>query len=151
MGYDLVYERAAQYANSKGAIIVAAAGNESHRSIGQYNPVGSPADCPSILAVGAVDSAMNVAEFSNRSINPGSQVDIAAPGVNVHSTWPMPRMYRDLSGTSMATPHVAGILGLFFEKYPNYNYQQISAEMIKFVKRLSAPSIDVGSGLVIAP
>ena len=151
MPYNIVYERAAQYANANGTIIVAAAGNESRRSMGVINPVGSPANCPSILAVGAVDIALNVADFSTRSINPDAQVDVVAPGVNVRSSWPMPLRYRNLNGTSMATPHVAGILGLYCEKFPTYNYQQIIAEMLKFTKRLSAPSVDVGYGLVIAP
>jgi subtilisin family serine protease len=150
-GYDLIYERAAQYANSKGAILVAASGNESHRSMGIFNPVGSPADCPSILAVAAVDANLNIADFSNRSINEHAQVDIAAPGVDVYSSWPMPKRYRRISGTSMATPHVAGILALFWEKYPNYNYQQITMEMLKFAKRLPLASIDAGNGLIISP
>jgi subtilisin family serine protease len=106
-GYDLVYERAAQYANSKGAILVAASGNESHRSMGIFNPVGSPADCPSVLAVAALDANLNIADFSNRSINENAQIDIAAPGVDIYSSWLMPTRYRGISGTSMATPHVA--------------------------------------------
>src|SRR5690606_18051453 len=52
--YDMAYERAAQYALSRGTVIVAAAGNDSRRSRDRYSPVGSPADCPSILAVGAL-------------------------------------------------------------------------------------------------
>jgi subtilisin family serine protease len=99
MGYDIAYERAAKYALSKGTVVIAAAGNDSHRSWGQYNPVGSPADCPSILAIAALDSNMNLAEFSNRGINPNGQVDIGAPGVNVYSSWIMPTQYRQISGT----------------------------------------------------
>lgn len=151
MGYDIVYERAAKYANSKGAVIVAAAGNDSQRSMGVYNPVGSPADCPSVLAVAALDINMNIANFSNRSINPNAQVDIAGPGVDIYSSWPMPLQYRRISGTSMATPHVAGIVALFWEKFPAYNYGQITTELLKFAKRLAIPSMDAGSGLVIAP
>ncbi len=65
--YDIAYERAAQFALSKGTLIVAAAGNESRRSKNQFSPVGSPADCPSILAVGAIDSLLQIADFSNRA------------------------------------------------------------------------------------
>ncbi len=150
-GYDLVYERFAQDAMSKGAILVAAAGNRSYRSVGYYNPVGSPADCPSILSVAALDANMNIADFSNRSINPNSQIDISGPGVDVYSTWPMPKRYRRISGTSMATPHVAGILALLWEKYPNATPAEITLELLRFAKRLPLPSIDAGSGLVMAP
>ncbi len=150
MSYDIAYERAATYALSQGAVVIAAAGNDSHRSWGQYNPVGSPADSPSILAIAAVDSNLNVADFSNRGINPNGQVDICAPGVDVYSSWIMPMRYRQISGTSMATPHVAGILALLWEKYPNYTPEQITLELLKFTRQLPLSAMDIGKGLVIA-
>lgn len=150
-GYDLAYERIAQYAVSKGCIIVAAAGNESRRSQNRFNPIGSPANCPSVLAVAALDSRLSVADFSNRSINPGGQIDIAAPGVMVYSSWPMPKRYNTISGTSMATPHVAGILALLWENYPDATPQQIISELHKIAKKLPLSLVDVGHGLSIAP
>src|SRR5690606_34612384 len=123
--YDLAYERAAQFAVSKGAALVAAAGNESRRSWNQFNPVGSPADCPSILSVAALDSELAVADFSNRAINPTGLVDISGPGVQIYSSWPMPMRYRTISGTSMATPHVAGITALLWEQNPEASPEQI--------------------------
>jgi subtilisin family serine protease len=149
--YDIAYERAAQFALSKGTLIVAAAGNESQRSKNQFSPVGSPADCPSILAVGAVDSALQVADFSNRAINKEGLVDLAAPGVAIYSSWPMPAGYRTLSGTSMATPHVAGIIALLCEKYPDATPDVISRELITLAGRLQLPREDVGAGLALAP
>jgi subtilisin family serine protease len=150
--YDVAYERAAQYALSKGTVIVAAAGNESRRSMNQFSPVGSPADCPSILAVAALDSNLNVADFSNRKINPnGGEVDIAGPGVEIYSSWPMPMRYRTISGTSMATPHVAGLTALLWEKFPNATPYQIMTELRNLAKRLPVSNIDVGVGLAIAP
>ncbi|WP_192579313.1 S8 family peptidase [Dyadobacter aurulentus] len=149
--YDVAYERAAQYANSKGAVVIAAAGNESRRSMNQFSPVGSPADCPSILAVAAVDSNLNVADFSNRGINPNGEVDIAGPGVDIYSSWPMPMRYRTISGTSMATPHVAGLTALLWEKYPNGTPHQIMSELRKLAKRLPVSNMDVGVGLSLAP
>ena len=149
--YDIAYERAAQFALSKGTVIVAAAGNESRRSKNQFSPVGSPADCPSILAVGAVDSALQVADFSNRAINKEGQVDLAAPGVAIYSSWPLPARYRSLSGTSMATPHVAGILALLSEKYPKATPDMIRQELIGLVSSLPLSAEDVGAGLAIAP
>jgi hypothetical protein len=149
--YDLAYERVAQYALSKGCIIVAAAGNDSIRSQNVFAPVGSPADCPSILAVAAIDPDFNVADFSNRSINPTGKIAIAAPGVMVLSSWPMPKRYNTISGTSMATPHVAGILALLWEKHPNATPQQIIEKLKAKAKNISLQSIDVGVGLTIAP
>lgn len=54
-GYDIAYERAAKFALDNGSLIVAASGNESRRSRGIFQPIGSPANCPSILAVAAID------------------------------------------------------------------------------------------------
>ncbi len=149
--YDIAYERAAQFALSKGTLIVAAAGNESKRSKNQFSPVGSPADCPSILAVGAVDSALQVADFSNRAINKEGLVDLVAPGVNIYSSWPMPAGHRILSGTSMATPHVAGIIALLCEKYPEAAPDMIREELIGLAGSLPLSREDVGAGLAIAP
>lgn len=149
--YDLAYERAAQFALSNGTVVVAAAGNDSRRSLNQFRPVSSPADCPSILAVAALDLNLNVADFSNRSINPSGQIDIASAGVMVYSSWTMPTRYRTISGTSMATPHVAGIVALLWEKYPNATAYQISNELKNIARRLPLQSIDVGVGLSIAP
>lgn len=149
--YDMAYERAAQYALSRGTVIVAAAGNDSRRSRDRYSPVGSPADCPSILAVGALDERLQVADFSNRAINPGGEVNIAAPGVAIYSSWPMPSRYRILSGTSMATPFVAGILALLWEKYPGATPATIIKELIAQTKELPLPREDVGAGLSLAP
>lgn len=149
--YDIAYERAAQFALSKGTVIVAAAGNESRRSQNRFSPVGSPADCPSILAVGAIDSSLQIADFSNRAINKNGLVDIAAPGVSIYSSWPMPTRYRTISGTSMATPHVAGILALLCEKYPDATPEMIVQELTALTERLQIPVEDAGAGLAIAP
>ena len=149
--YDIAYERAARFALSKGTLIVAAAGNDSRRSENRFSPVSSPADCPSILAVGAVDSALQVADFSNRALNESGLVDLAAPGVDVYSSWPMPARYRTLSGTSMATPHVAGITALLCEKFPDATPAMIGQELIRTAGSLTSPAQDVGAGLPLAP
>lgn len=151
MGFNAPYERAAQYCVSKGSIVVAAAGNDSKRSIGAIIPVASPANCPSILAVGAVDEAMDIADFSNRGINPGQSVDIAGPGVGVHSASLMPQRYKTMAGTSMATPHIAGILALLCEQNPGWSSSQIVGQMNSLARNIGHGPVDVGAGLAIAP
>ncbi|MGI9539559.1 MAG: S8 family serine peptidase, partial [Miltoncostaeaceae bacterium] len=75
----------------------------------------------------------------------------AAPGVEIHSSWTMPRRYRRISGTSMATPHVAGVLALFAEKNPNASADELVALAFRFARRIEHPSWDVGAGLIQAP
>lgn len=149
--YDIAYERAARFAFSKGALLVAAAGNDSDRSLQRFYPVSSPADCPTILAVGAIDEELNVANFSNRAVNPSGQVDFVAPGVGIRSAWVMPTRYRTLSGTSMATPHVAGITALLWEKYPMATPAEIEKKLRETAKKLAIATEDAGVGLCIAP
>lgn len=153
-GIDRVYELAARDALQRNCILVAAAGNNSSRSIGVVAPVNSPANCPSIVAVGAVDAHDEVADFSCSSINNNQTVDIVGPGVGVYSSWvntPAYPSYRTISGTSMATPHVAGALALLWEKYPNYTAPDIVAELMKLARPLNSSASDVGVGLVQAP
>ena len=92
-------------------------------------PVASPANCPGVLAVGAMDAAASIANFSNRSINgSGGEVDFVAPGVGVYSAVPGGG-YAFKDGTSMAAPHVSGLVALLLESEPNRNandlYQQL--------------------------
>ena len=153
-GYSLQYERMAEYALQKGSLVIAAAGNDSQRDNGYISPVGSPANCPSIMAVAAIDQNLKVAEFSNGDINqsPGSAIDIAAPGVNIFSSWPRPRNYRRISGTSMACPHVAGVAALFAQKDNSFRGKKLWAEIVNNAIDMSPiPNRDVGAGLVQAP
>jgi subtilisin len=148
--YSRTFERVALRALSQGTLIIAAAGNESERQNGHIAPVGHPANCPSILSVGAIDVNGQIARFSCGTVDNIGAVDVAGPGVDVHSSWPMPLRHKRISGTSMATPHVAGIAALINQATGASAYE-LWARLAQTAKRLPLLSTDVGAGLVQAP
>lgn len=103
-GKQKAYEEAVKYAASKGVIVVVAAGN-SNQNAKNY----APANAKGVITVSAVGVDQKKAPFSN-TINDLS-FGIAAPGMNIMSTYPN-QQYKALDGTSMATPLVAGLVGL---------------------------------------
>ncbi len=97
-------ERAVEYAWGKGVFLVAAAGNDTCK------PVGFPAAYPEVIAVAALASSTTRASYSNC----GPEVELSAPGSSVYSTdYRIGYSYK--SGTSMASPHVAGVAGLLWD------------------------------------
>jgi subtilisin family serine protease len=114
-GYSQTLQDAVNYAWQRNAVVVAAAGNNNS------NGLFFPAAANNATGVAATDISDVKASFSNF----GPSVDIAAPGVNVLSTtttYPAPlggSTYGSLSGTSMATPHVAALAGLIDMATPN--------------------------------
>jgi subtilisin len=150
--YSQIFQQVAERALARGSLVIAAAGNDSNRAQGQRAPVSHPANCPSIMAIAAVDKALRPAWFSNAGINSaGGKIDLAAPGVDVISSWPLPALYKSESGTSMATPHVAGIAALLAQADPAARGRILWAKLLQGAKPLQAPSIDVGAGLAQAP
>ena len=149
---SVAYETVGQRALNAGTLIVAAAGNNANRSAGNFGFVGRPANSRSFMSVAAVDASLRVANFSARdtALAAGTAVDIAGPGLAVYSSWLMPSRYNTISGTSMATPHVAGIAALWAEA-TGARGAALWQRLIVNARSLSAPVVDVGRGLVQAP
>lgn len=152
-----IFEHVGKKALEHNCLLIAAAGNDSRRPT-MTRPVSSPANAKSILAVAAVDSNLHVARFSNAGINNanGGEINIAAPGVNVFSAYSTnardAQTHKRLSGTSMATPHVAGIAALLFEKYPNATALDIWNKLEELCKETDNFNvIDLGNGVIQVP
>ncbi|MEH2277942.1 MAG: S8 family peptidase [Nostoc sp.] len=112
-------ESAIDYASSKGVIVVMAAGNDGGSSPEYPASYASKSG----IAVGAVDRNNNMPDFSNRS---GTKeiAYVTAPGVKVYSSVPN-NQYATYSGTSMAAPHVAGVVALMLSANPNLTDAQV--------------------------
>jgi len=126
-----VLHEAVQYATSRGALIVAAAGND-----GADGPASYPAAFPEVLSVAALDRDSNVASFSTS----GPYIDIAAPGVQIFSTtWQRLQGdgYESADGTSAASPQVAGVAALVLGRR-----DALTADQLADVLRLGADDVD---------
>jgi subtilisin len=136
---------AIQRAVAKGIIVVAAAGNEGPAE----GTVGFPGGFPESVCVASVNSANQVSRFSSR----GPRVDVAAPGESVRSALPGGK-YGNLSGTSMATPQIAGIAALS-AAYSRGRLKELSPEefrelLLKTASDLPPPGRDTASGAGLA-
>ncbi|QHN50240.1 hypothetical protein EPB69_14160 [Geobacillus stearothermophilus] len=131
-----VYEaEAVQYAVSKGVVLVAAAGNDD-----TYFPV-YPAAFDPVIAVSATDSSDWITDFSNY----GDYIDLAAPGVNIYSTFPG-SSYYGLHGTSMAAPIVSGTAALVLSKNPLLTRGEVENILRKSTVDLGGKGWDVFYG-----
>lgn len=129
-----------------GIFVVAAVGNASSEK--SRAPVAYPARFPNAIAVSAINQDYGLSWFSNA----GAQVDFAAPGRNIKSTF-LNNIYHVESGTSMAAPYVAGIIALYKQAYPKSTPAQILELMKENARDLGKAGKDdlFGYGLVQAP
>jgi len=126
-GYSQALNDAVDAAVSAGVVFVVAAGNEQADACN-----GSPASASKSITVsalddrnGELDDSDSFAYFSNY----GQCVDMIAPGVLIESTW-KGGGYDTISGTSMASPHVAGAAALYIANHPGLNPEQVKSELI---------------------
>lgn len=133
------YTSAGQAALNRGLLIVAAAGNAAMQT-------GAPANSPTIMSVASLDPNLRPSNFSNFG-----KIEIAAPGRDVFSSVPRPQRYGLKSGTSMATPHVAGCAALWAQTNAALRGQALWNRLLATARPLPFPPARVGRGLVQAP
>ncbi|MFM1902830.1 MAG: hypothetical protein RLZZ440_730, partial [Planctomycetota bacterium] len=139
-GYSTSLQTAISRHNDAGIMFIAAAGNEStnNDAIPSY-----PAnyDLPNVISVAALDRSDRLASFSNYG---RTSVDLGAPGVSIYSTTPG-NGYSTYSGTSMAAPHVTGVVGLLAAANPQATVAEIRAAILETVVPVAA----LGSGKTV--
>lgn len=135
-----IVREAADYAQQRKCILVAAAGND----FGSDAATQCPANLSGVICVAAVNSAGQRAEFSN--VNTSLKLPIAAPGQEIYSTY-LDGQYSELSGTSMATPIVAGLIGILRAYAPDLS-TQAAWEVLHRTGREVADSKDIGRVIV---
>ena len=151
---DTTTQNAINSARSRGTVVVVAAGNENQNASNS-----NPANCSGVVTVAAVNRSGGRAWYSNF----GANVDVAAPGgdtsvtangilstLNAGSTVPGADNYAFYQGTSMATPHVAGVVALMLSKTPSMTPDQVEAQLKSSARAFPATCTSCGSGIVDA-
>lgn len=130
-GYSEIMKEAIDEANAKGIVFTAAAGNHSGNN-DESPSYPASYNVPNVISVAAVDNRGRLATFScfgRRTVH------VAAPGVNVFSS--LPGGYASWSGTSMATPHVSGVVALLLSQDPTLTPEKVRERLIKTSKPLA--------------
>lgn len=148
------YRQAIAQANKRGSIVVVAAGNNNFDA-----SKSSPGNCEDVITVGATDKNGKRSYFSNY----GSRVDVSAPGgdrrywgggilstLNAGKTAPGKADYAEYQGTSMAAPHVAGIVALMKAVDPKLTYAQVKKVLQSTSQSVECDQSACGSGIVNA-
>ena len=143
-GTSMLIKDAVDYAHSLGAVVVAAAGNSGADAQESY-----PASFPNVITVAASDAFDSVAYFSN-----WGKIDVAAPGVDILSLRaagtsmgrPVGEGYTRADGTSMASPHAAGVCALLLAKNPGWSNEQVRQALRASADDISYQDFDWDSG-----
>jgi thermitase len=138
-GYSSLVDAACSYAWSHGVVLVAAAGND-YRNLDTYPFY--PACLSTVIAVSATNSADN---FDSSYSNYGSAIEVSAPGTNIYSTV-LSNGYGYKTGTSMACPHVAGLVALIRSYKPQLTNSQVRSVLQTAVDDKGTPGKDVYYG-----
>lgn len=129
----------------RGIVAVVAAGNSGPA----YSTINSPGCSELAITVGAVDDFRTIASFSSRGPTVDSRVkpDLVAPGVHIMAA-SVTNDFIGMSGTSMATPHVSGVIALIKEAAQTLTPSQIKETVLQTAKRLPYDAFTVGRGLI---
>ena len=139
--YSKALEDAIRAAGEQGILFVAAAGNDgTNNDKSPHYP--SNYKLPNVISVAALDNHDALTSFSNFG---AKTVHIAAPGKDILSTW-LSGDYREASGTSMATPQVAGVAALILANEPKLSVEKLRARILKSVDKLDGLNGKVESG-----
>jgi subtilisin family serine protease len=145
--FNPLWEEVAGRCLNLDSLMIAGVGNDSTRSAGLVTPARSPANCPSVLSVGAISQGSSQAQPQLYSKSNGGKVDIAAPGEAVFST--LRRGDHGYSnGTSMAAAHVVGIAALYVGA-EGVTGARLRDRLLERARQLGL--CDTGAGLVQAP
>ncbi|MCP2199593.1 S8 family serine peptidase [Lentzea flava] len=146
---DPIEEAVNRISAQTGALFVIAAGNS-----GRPETIGSPGSAESALTVGAVDRNDGIASFSSRgpAADGGVKPDVTAPGVDIVAAEAGTQGHVAMSGTSMATPHVAGVVALLKQQHPDWTGTRLKATIMASAKANPAlKPFDQGTGRVDVP
>lgn len=134
-------EDAIRAAGEQGILFVAAAGNATTDNDKRPH-YPSNYNLPNVISVAATDKNDNLASFSNFG---AKTVHIAAPGKDIHSTW-LGNSYREASGTSMASPYVAGVAALILASEPNLSIEKLRERLLASVDKIDSLAGKVENG-----
>ncbi|QIR40666.1 S8 family serine peptidase [Tolypothrix sp. PCC 7910] len=132
---------ALKYANDKGVLVIASAGNNGRdNDVTPYYPASY--DLPNIITVASLDQSDNLAKTSSYGFQ---SIDIAAPGVDIYSTYP-DKTYATWGGTSMAVPYVTGAAALLLAANPKLTVLELRHAILSSVQQVPSLQGKVNTG-----